>query len=384
MAAMTIGAMKKQLIPFAALLLCSAAPVPPNPDALWTPAQIHQLLAWLETAPKEGLTIPPDPEFAFALRDDEPALVYPKATEVALRLARAHLMGCSDAQQRAGWSIANNDDHIDLPALLTAALASNDLDGFFKSLRPRHPEYDVLRRALLVETDSSLRTTLIRNLERWRWMPLDMGRRYLLVNAPGFEVGLWENGRKVETWRVIVGKRKTPTPVFSAVVTGVTMNPWWDVPQSIVAESVGRLARTRPAEARRRGYVWAGGSYRQRPGPKNALGAMKLVMPNPYNVYLHDTPNKALFDEPVRAFSHGCIRVGNALGLAGRLLGHPAEPMVAQGATVTLPVAEPLPVYITYFTADMSDVGTVEYHSDIYGRDSKMGDSRNPVLDCPA
>jgi L,D-transpeptidase YcbB len=384
MASPTIDAMKKQLIPFAALLLCSASPIPVDPDLLWTPAQLSQLMAWVEAAPKEGLQIPADPEFVVALHTDEPALVYSKATEVALKLARAHLFGCSDARRRAGWSIASKDDDIDLPARLAAALARNDLDGFFRSLRPGHPEYDVLRRALLAEADPGLRTTLIRNLERWRWMPLDMGQRYLLVNAPGFEVGLWENGRKVETWRVIVGKPRTPTPVFSTIVSGVTLNPWWDVPQSIVAESVGRLARNSPAEARRRGYVWAGGSYRQRPGPTNALGAMKLVMPNPYHVYLHDTPNKALFDKPIRAFSHGCIRVANALGLAGRLLGQPAEPLVAQGATVTLPIPDPMPVYITYFTADMSDVGTVEYHTDIYERDPKMGDSHNPVTGCPA
>jgi L,D-transpeptidase YcbB len=384
MGAPTTGAMKKHLIPFVALLLCSSAPAPANIDLLWTPAQIKQLLVWLEAAPKEGLQIPSDPEFTFALQEDEPALVYQKATEVALQLARAHLLGCTDAQQRAGWNIASNDDHIDLPALLASALARNDLDGFFKSLRPHHPEYDVLRRALLVETDPSLRATLIRNMERWRWMPLDMGQRYLLVNAPGFEAGLWESGRKAEHWRVIVGKPRTPTPVFSAIVTGVTFNPWWDVPQSIVAESVGRLTRNNPAEARRRGYIWGSGTYRQRPGPTNALGQMKLVMPNAYNVYLHDTPNKALFDKPIRAFSHGCIRVGNALGLAARLIERPVDQIVAKGDTVTLPVTDPLPVYITYFTADMSDVGTVEYHTDIYGRDPKMGDSRNPVLDCPA
>jgi L,D-transpeptidase YcbB len=379
-----MGAMKKHLIPFAALLLSSAAPATSEPDYLWTPTQIHQLLTWLEAAPKEGLSIPPEPEFAFALQEDEPSLVYPMATNVALRLARAHLFGCSDAQQRAGWNIKSDDDLIDLKAMLAEALSRNDLNGFFNSLRPRHPNYEMLRQALLTETNSEHRVTLIRNLERWRWMPLDLGKRYLLVNAPGFKVGLWENGHQIETWRVIVGKPKTPTPVFSAMVSGVTLNPWWDVPQSIVAESVGRLARTNPAEARRRGFVWANGSYRQRPGPTNSLGAMKLIMPNPYNIYLHDTPNKALFGKPMRAFSHGCIRVGNALGLAERLLGQPVEPIASTGETMSLPIEVPLPVYVTYFTADMSATGAVEYLTDIYDRDPKMGDSRNPVLDCPA
>jgi L,D-transpeptidase YcbB len=213
---------------------------------------------------------------------------------------------------------------------------------------------------------------LIRNLERWRWLPLDMGHRYLLVNAAGFEVALWEDGRRVARWRVITGKPGTPTPVFSATVTGVTVNPWWDVPPSIVAESVGRLTRRNPAEARRRGYVWGGGTYRQKPGPGNALGLMKLVMPNPYKVYLHDTPTKALFEQPVRAFSHGCIRVDKALTLAGRLLGRPVDAQVAKGASVTLPLADPLPVYVAYFTADASEAGAVEVHPDIYGRDAGL------------
>src|SRR3546814_1081190 len=116
-----------------------------------------------------------------------------------------------------------------------------------------------------------------------------------------------------DLWQVIVGKTKTPTPVFAAQVTGVTFNPWWEIPESIVAESVGKLVRTRPAEAARRGYVVQDGRYRQRPGPQNALGRMKLMMPNPYSIYLHDTPAQSLFARDVRAFSHGCVREGGAL-----------------------------------------------------------------------
>jgi L,D-transpeptidase YcbB len=376
--------MKKQLISFATLLLCSAAPAPIDADTLWTPTTIHQLLAWIDAAPNEGLCLSLDPDFAQVLDTDEPALVYPAATAEALKLARLHLFGCATPEQRKGWNIAGNDDDIDLRALLASALARRDLNGFFKALRPQTPDYEALRLAYGAETDPTRRTTLARNMDRWRWMPLSLGTRYLIVNAPGFEVSLRENGRVVERWRVIVGKPKTPTPVFSAVVSGVTVNPWWDVPQSIVAESVGRLTRTNPAEARRRGYVWGGGRYRQRPGPSNALGQMKLAMPNPYNVYLHDTPNKALFDESLRALSHGCIRVGNALDLASRLLGRAIDGDVNSGKTTTLALAAPIPVYVTYFTADLSDAGTVEFHPDLYGRDARMGDSRNPSSDCPA
>jgi murein L,D-transpeptidase YcbB/YkuD len=370
MAPPTVVAMRKRFVPFAVLLLGSAVSSAQDPGQSWSPQQLDQLRTWLAAAPLEGLTLPHETSLASAE-------VAPTAT--ALGLARGYLFGTASAAQRAGWNIPNNDGAIDLPAQLEAALARNDLDGFFKSLRPRGTQYEGLRLALLSEADPGKRATLIGNLERWRWMPLDMGHRHLLVNAPAFEVGLWENGRQVERWRVIVGKPGTPTPIFSAIVTGVTVNPWWDVPPSIVAESVGRLTRTNPAEARRRGYVWGSGSWRQRPGPGNSLGLVKLVMPNPYKVYLHDTPNKALFDKPVRAFSHGCIRVHTALEFASRLVGRPLDAEVARGSTVTLPIEDPLPVYIAYFTADTSADGAVRYHADIYGRDARTGVSRNPA-----
>jgi L,D-transpeptidase YcbB len=368
MALPTVVAVRYRFSLFAVLLLCSAVSSAQIPEPAWTPEQLNQLQAWLKSAPLEGLAVPPT-------SDAVPTSA--TATSTALGLARTYLFGTATAQQRAGWNIESNDEAIDLPGRLATALARDELDGFFRSLRPRNPQYEALRQALLVETDADKRAILIRNLDRWRWMPLDMGHRYLLVNAPGFEVGLWDNGRIAGRWRVIVGKPSTPTPVFSAVVTGVTINPWWDVPPSIVAESVGRLTRTNPAEARRRGYVWGGGAYRQRPGPGNALGLMKLVMPNPYKVYLHDTPTKALFEQPVRAFSHGCIRVDKALNLAERLLGRPVDADVTRGRTATLPFDDPIPVYITYFTADISEAGTVEYHGDIYGRDARMGDRHN-------
>ena len=271
----------------------------------------------------------------------------------------------------------SNDDEIDLLAYLTASLSRNDIDGFFRSLRPQHRDYEALRLAYASESDPALRTKLARNMERWRWMPLSLGNRYLLVNAAAYEVGLWENGRRIQSWPVIVGKPKTPTPIFSAKVTGVTYNPWWEIPKSIVAESVGSLTRNNPAEAKRRGYVWGDGNYRQRPGPTNALGLMKLVMPNSYNVYLHDTPNKALFEKPARAFSHGCIRVGGALAFASRLLAGTTDQrridaILAGGKTTSLSLTHTMPVYITYFTADIAEPGTLRFHADHYRRDAAI------------
>lgn len=208
-------------------------------------------------------------------------------------------------------------------------------------------------------------------------MPISLGQDYLLVNAAGFELTRWRGGQRVGSWRVIVGKTASPTPVFSATVTGVNFNPWWNVPSNIVRESVGGLIRRSPATARARGYVWGGGSVRQKPGPGNALGQMKLVMPNPFSVYLHDTPNRDLFNQDVRAFSHGCVRVGDALGLAESLLAgvksrSQIDALVASRNSVTVGLIRPVPVYIAYFTAGIRSDGSLALYDDIYSRDRRV------------
>lgn len=259
---------------------------------------------------------------------------------------------------------------------VAAAVASNDLDSLFANARPFHPYYLALRHAYAAEQDAAHRATLAANLDRWRWMPRHMGNRYLLVNTAAFEATLWENGKATGRWQVIVGKQGSPTPIFAATVTGVIFNPYWEIPASIVDESIGKLMREHPAEAAKKGYVIEKGRYRQRPGPQNSLGLMKLVMPNPYNVYLHDTPAQKLFERDVRAFSHGCVRVGDALGLAEALLRTKPEwtrphidEAVAAGATRMVTLDRPIAVYITYFTAEPDDLGNIRYFPDIYARD---------------
>lgn len=363
--------MTMRLLPLGLLLggVAGAQPVPVGHQ--WSPEQLAVLDRALAAAADEGLA-------CCATGRVTPA----SATAVALQLARAHLFGCAPETARAGWRIPGGDERYDLPAMLDQAMARQDLDGFFDRLRPRHRDYAALRARLKTETDPARRATLSLNMERWRWMPLDLGGRYLLANVPRFELTLWDNGRVVGNWRIIVGKPSTPTPVFAAVVTGVTYNPWWEVPQSIVRESVGRLTRTNPREARRRGFVWGDGRWRQRPGPANPLGVMKLMMPNPYSVFLHGTNAPALFDRPVRAFSHGCIRVEDAARLAATLLGRDrlAE---AGGATTSFATPHPVPVYIAYFTASADPAGTVAYHPDLYRRDAGVVRATPSGSDCP-
>lgn len=375
-------------------------PLPPS----WSRGQIASLRQWLAAAPDEAL-----PRFEAKGLDDATGLWHGEAadreaTELALKLARAHLRGCANPVERGGWRIPDDPDADALESKLREALANDaNLDRFFESLRPGHPEYAALQAAYTAETDPNRRITIARNLERWRWMPRDLGADYVLVNVAAFEVGLWRQGERVKSWPVVVGKTSSPTPVFAATISHVVLNPWWEIPPSIVAENGGRFSA-------RKGYVrTASGHWRQRPGPGNSLGRMKLSMFNPYNVYLHDTPAQSLFSHPSRAYSHGCVRVSDALGFAATLLegvmsrdqvdrvaglskpDRSAQRMALAGAgaeepeplrTTNVALPKPLPVYIAYFTAGRRADGTLAIERDVYGRDMLIGDPSNPQRQC--
>jgi L,D-transpeptidase YcbB len=381
--------MKKCLLIAAVFLLGGADRLPAPLAPAWPIDQIQQLRLWAAAAPLDALPKPSTEALDAAMAEKNQNAIDKAATDLALRLARMHLLGCATAEKRRAWHMPDDDENYDLPSYLALMLANDDIDLFFSILIPRHPDYAALRAAYADEVDPERKKIIARNMERWRWLPIDMGERFLIVNAARFNVTYWSDGEKVGTWPVIVGKPKTPTPIFATVATGVTFNPWWDIPQSIVAESIGALVRRRPAEARRRGFVWSNGTYRQKPGPTNSLGQMKLVMPNAFNVYLHDTPAKDLFAKDVRAFSHGCIRVGDALGFAATLLGKAAsgvtiDDIVSGQTTQTIQLPKPVMVYVTYFTADVGSGGRVEILRDIYRRDGPEGDNADLFEFCSA
>lgn len=393
----------RSLAPAFALLLaaCGSAqgdgPLAPS----WSRGQIASLKQWLAAAPDEAL-----PRFDTAALDAAAGswsgeAANRAATDLALALARAHLHGCANAVERGGWRIAGDKDDDAQEASLRLALEGDaDLDRFFARLRPSHPDYAALQAAYAVESDPNRRITIARNLERWRWMPRELGANYVLVNIPSFEVGLWRQGERVKSWPAVVGKPSTATPVFSATITHVVINPWWEIPPSIVAENGGRFSS-------RGGYVrTSSGHWRQKPGPGNSLGRMKLAMLNPYNIYLHDTPAKSLFSHSRRAYSHGCVRVSDALDFAATLLegvtsrsqldrmvglgrsgqsvqrsgSGPAEPEPLKTATMAL--SQNLPVYIAYFTAGRRADGTLAIENDVYGRDMLITDPSDPRKQC--
>ena len=366
--------MKYLIAVLAALLLAPAAMAAPN----WSHNDIVALKRWVGAAPDDALPAIATGKLDAALASGEQGQVDDAATTLALRLARMHLLGSSGQAARARWRIVDTDTDVELEAMLRKAVESDRIDTFFALLRPSHSEYSALRAAYGRSAgDPDRRATIARNMERWRWLPRSLGEDYVLVNIPKFEARLWRDGKLACTWKVIVGKTSTPTPVFSTQIEGVILNPWWNIPASIVRERVGSLVRRNPSAARARGYVWSGGRYRQKPGPNNALGQMKLVMPNPYSVYMHDTPGKHRFEEEVRTFSHGCIRTGDAIGYAATLLEEiktraEIDAIVASNKNTKVDLAKPIPVYITYFTAASDGEGGVELLDDVYNRDGRI------------
>jgi murein L,D-transpeptidase YcbB/YkuD len=338
--------------------------------ASWRVDQAQQLQQLIAAAPDDALPVLETAALENAVRQGPGPALDGAAYALALRLAEMHLLGHSSAEQKAGWHIVDTDAQIDLGDGLRQAIATDSLARFMAALRPAHRDYAALRAAYSRESAADRRAVLGRNMERWRWMPHSLGKDHVLINAAFFEARLTRQGEADRTWRVIVGKTATPTPVFATQITGVTLNPDWTIPASIVREKGGRF----PAS---QGYVYANGRWRQKPGPLNALGQMKLVMPNPYSVYVHDTPSKPLFSRETRAFSHGCVRIDDAAGFAavlleGRRTGAEVASAIKAGRTVTIDLASPIPIYLAYFTAAPAPDGTIAFRPDIYRRDGKI------------
>lgn len=298
--------------------------------------------------------------------------------EIAADLA----LGAAPPAARLRWRIEGAAADLDLDNLTYAALAQNDVAGTLARLSPSHPQFVALRNALAQEgLKESARKGVLANMERWRWMPRDLGESYVIVNVPALELQIVRKGREVARHRIIAGARKTPTPQFQAMATDVVFNPTWFVPASIAeSEGINSLLRRNPAEADRRGYYVEDGSVRQKPGANNPLGRMKLVMPNPFSVLLHDTSTPARFNREDRFLSHGCIRVEGALDFAAELLRpdlsrEAVDEFAASGITRKVELGEPIRIYVAYFTVVADGEGVLSHYRDIYGLDRLIGQS---------
>lgn len=221
------------------------------------------------------------------------------------------------------------------------------------------------------------------NLDRWRSLPRTLPAGRVEVNVAAASATLYRNDEPVLSMKAIVGAPEHPTPVLGARIVAILFNPPWIIPRSIIAKEIRPAIRRDPDYLTKQGYVYVERHGRleleQPPGPKNALGRLKFEMPNPDDVYLHDTPGRNLFRKARRTFSHGCIRLENPRGLASALLaplpdGEPAaiDHAIDIGATHRLALPHLEPVYLLYWTAFVDADGTVEFRDDVYGRDGRL------------
>jgi murein L,D-transpeptidase YcbB/YkuD len=357
----------------------------------WPVAYARKLLTVIESIDAEGLD-PADYKVA-ELRSVIEAGPGSELNEVASQaftwLVEDLRDGRTPMEARKQWFVVDPDpDLLPTGRLMTEALATGDIAAALISVLPTHPDYAALRDELAATPAANRqRRMLIRaNMDRWRWLQRDLGSQYLLTNVPEFQLRLTVNNNIIRTYRTIVGKPgRTATPQLAETVEGVIFNPTWTVPQSIVkGEGLGARVLGNPGWARANGYTATRGangyvSVVQGSGPGNSLGQMKLDMPNPHAIFLHDTPSRGLFNAESRALSHGCVRVERALELAMTIaiLGQGASrdeavAISTSGEYTRVPVVKSMPVYITYFTMARDIDGTLRTFNDIYGRDAPV------------
>jgi murein L,D-transpeptidase YcbB/YkuD len=290
---------------------------------------------------------------------------------------------------REDWFVVDPDqDQLPTASLMAQALGTHDIAGVLGGLDPTATDFATLKAALASAPpgDDTRRAALRLNMDRWRWLPRDLGRFHLMVNVPEFEVRFMVNGRANRAYRAIVGKPgRTETPQLSAKVQSIVFYPTWTVPQSIIEhDHLAQKIAARPTWAAREGYTvktLGDGSISivQQPGPLNSLGDMKIDMPNPHAIYLHDTNARYLFARKTRAFSHGCVRTENAavLGMTMAILSKSvtqdrALEIYKAKKNTRVPINGSFPVYIAYFTMGTDITGQLTSFDDLYNHDAAV------------
>ena len=245
-------------------------------------------------------------------------------------------------------------------------------------------------RALVGHSNSAKIAKLVVAMEQLRWLPADLGQRYVFINQPAYQVYYVNEGQEQLSMRVVVGSKSNQTYFFQDTIKTVEVNPYWGVPKSIIVNEMLPKLRRDPSYLDRLGYeVSQGGrkvassqvdwnrthavDVRQPPGGDNALGELKILFPNAHAIYMHDTPSKSFFNKDMRALSHGCVRLAEPRVMAAAVLGTSVDAVgkeIAQGRNKAIPVPGDIPVYIAYFTAWPNKDGVVEYFDDVYDRDS--------------
>ena len=279
-------------------------------------------------------------------------------------------------------------------AALTAAAAAPSLERYVDEMAWMHPFYNDLRDALAARELGRDDTELVQlNLERARAIPANPAARYVLVDTAGARLYMFEDGRIVDSMRVVVGKPSEPTPMIAGLLSNAVLNPYWNVPPDLVSSRIAwNVNKSGVGYLKTKGYqalsdftdkarvlnpakinwkaVEAGTKeqrVRQLPGKGNFMGKVKFDFPNNQGIYLHDTPDKALLKEEVRFASSGCVRLEDAPRLGKWLFGK--MPVPKKGAVEqVVPLGQPVPLYITYLTAAPED-GRIVFRDDLYNRD---------------
>jgi L,D-transpeptidase YcbB len=321
-------------------------------------------------------------------------------------------------------SLFDQDPEVADPvAVLNAIAAADAADVYLRDQHPKHPQFELLRKALidarkstaaakgeatkLRKASSASVHQILANMERWRWMPRYLGNFYVWDDVPGQMTRLVKDEKVVLQEKIVVGKPSTPTPIFSANMLYVIFHPSWGVPPGMktgelwpqLRNSGGGWFSMKPLASsvlRAHGLrVSRGGTpvdpdsvdwssvninnyqFTQAPGPTNVLGIVKFRFPNKHNVYMHDTPERHLFGGGERAFSHGCMRVQNPIRLAEQLLEHDkgwdsgdVRRALHRGESIEL--TTPVPVHVTYFTVEVDEDGKLITRRDIYGLDRRV------------
>ena len=322
-------------------------------------------------------------------------------------LIKNYLLKYYEIEKNGGWTKIIDDkkiyqqgdssiaiSQIKRKLFLTEDLQANDTSRIFtpalteavKSYQRRHgyKETGALNASLVNKMNQPIGDIIqqmLINMERIRWLPAEPATDYLLVNIPEFRLHVYENGQYKWNMNVVTGSVANNTVIFSGRLKYIVFSPYWNVPASILKKEV------LPGIKRNKNYLanhnmeWNNGAVRQKPGPKNSLGLVKFLFPNSYSIYFHDTPSKSLFDEPKRAFSHGCIRLAEPQKLAEYLLrndpswnSEKISKAMHAGKEKYVTVKEDIPVIIGYFTAWVDRQGRLNLREDIYGHDKKMAE----------
>jgi murein L,D-transpeptidase YcbB/YkuD len=394
-----------------------------NYQLLWSQdgaasARAQVAIAHLQSVRNEGLDPRdyPVPDFSQQVNDEQAAINDVQLTASLLTYAR-HARNGRISYTRVSGAILFPDHALKPADVLTQLASADDLQATLRSFEPQHPGFRALQAELvkrLASGDATLTTSnesgrevskkkrgkraqnaeqskrvnavdiLIANMERWRWLPPDLGEAFVIVNVPDYSLAVFQNGAPIWQTKIVVGKPgELATPLLSETMKYLTINPTWNVPPSIIRnEYLPALGRD-PGALERVGLKVGrnpDGSLRvyQPPGEENALGHIRFNFPNPFLVYQHDTPNKNLFARDKRALSHGCMRVQYPDKYAEVLLSlsQPNERITAEKIKSyfgeqekTIKLRTPIPVHVTYQTAFIDKNGQLAVRDDIYGLD---------------